>query len=171
MNGNRETFKTFAAEYSREKRAPKFSVETPLLPIEETDVCGFEHDSSVAPHTDETFVVNTFSALSEVSEKLNSVERTKYAVTGTLWSVAALAAFALNSVVMVLDGGLLNIFFTTAGYLAYKQFKAAFTGTPHACLKFTCTSTHIKDRIGELFAYIKLFLKKLFANKNECTYC
>lgn len=107
----------------------------------------------------------------EKVEKLTSGKRVEYALYGTGWTIAALAAFALNSVVLVFDGGLLNIFFTTAGYLAYKQFKAAITGTPNVCLEFKCTNSVIKDRIGEIFAYIKTFFKNLFSKKTDCIDC
>jgi hypothetical protein len=173
MNGNRETFTTFAAEYSREKRTPKFSVESPSLPIDTRDIRSFDYDSVVLPRAEDTtrFEINPFSAFVQVAEKLKGADRAKYVVTGTLWTVAALAALALNSIVLVLDGGLLNIFATSASYLAFKQFKAAITGTPHTCLEFKCTNAVIKDRVGEIFAYVKTFFKKLFSGNNTCIDC
>lgn len=172
MNENRETFTKFAAKYSREKRTPKFSVETPSLPID-TDVRSFDYDRITLPRSDDVvrFELNPFVALKDATDKLKGTERAKYVVTGTLWTVAALAALALNSVVLVLDGGLLNIFATSASYLAFKQFKAAITGTPHTCLEFKCTNAVIKDRVGEIFAYIKAALKKLFSGNNTCVDC
>lgn len=172
MNGNRETFKTFAAEYSREKRTPNFSVETPSLPIDRTTVRPFEYERITLPKGVETrFELNAFSAIADVAEKLKSVDRVKYVVTGALWTAAALAAFALNSIVLVFDGGLLNVFFTTAGYLAYKQFKAALTGKPAVCLEFKCTNKVITSKLSEFFAYVKAVWKKLFSKTEDCLEC
>lgn len=104
-------------------------------------------------------------------EKLTAGKRAEYIFYGTGWALAALAGFALNSVVLVFDGGLLNIFFTTAGYLSYKQFKAAITGKPNVCLEFKCTNKVIVSKLGEFFAYIKALFKKLFSKKEECIDC
>jgi hypothetical protein len=104
-------------------------------------------------------------------ELLTTGKRAEYLLYGTGWSLAALAGFALNSVVLVFDGGLLNIFFTTAGYLAYKQFKAAITGKPNVCLEFKCTNKVITSKLGEFFAYLKAVWKKMFTKKEDCLDC
>ncbi len=88
-------------------------------------------------------------------KKLSASERAGYVLRGTGWSVATVIAFGVNSVVLFLDAGLINVFFTTTGYLAYKQFKAAITGTAHSCLKFVCTLETVKKKISLAFSDIK----------------
>jgi hypothetical protein len=103
--------------------------------------------------------------------KLSAGERAGYALRGAGWTLATGVTFVANGVVLFLDGGLLNILFTTTGYLAYKQFKSAITGTAHSCLKFVCTLETVKKKAGSVFTSVKDFVIGKRPSNLDCVGC
>ncbi len=109
----------------------------------------------------------------DTPEKMRAWKRAGYLLSGSLWALFSLFIFALDwGVFFTVDGLFLDFVYATAGYLAYKQLKAATTGTAHACMKFTCTGKVIKDNMDLAIGYVKNVAKKIFGKKDKvCTDC
>ncbi len=110
------------------------------------------------------FAVDTATAES----KLEKSERAKYFASGSMWVLVTLVLLAIDQAILFVDGPLMDIMWLTSALTAYRQLKAAVTGSAESCVKFTCTKEMVTDNFKAFFKKAKEILGNIIFGKRPC---